>query len=118
MSAESAILRNYLDWIRDLPWIETTKDIDDIERARKILDESHYGLEEIKDRILEFIAVRQLAPDSKGPILCLVGPPGVGKTSLVKTMADCLDRKFARISLGGVRRSGNSRHRRTYIGRC
>ncbi|MDH5721033.1 MAG: endopeptidase La [Spirochaetia bacterium] len=117
LSAESTVVRNYLDWILDLPWKEITKDNSDINRAQEILDNSHYGLEKVKDRILEFVAVRQLAPQSRGPILCLLGPPGVGKTSLAKSMAECLGRKFARISLGGVRDEAEIRgHRKTYIG--
>lgn len=121
MSAESTVVRNYLDWILDIPWggkeEERTQDSQDMGKATEILEESHYGLEKVKDRILDFIAVRQLQPESPGPVLCLVGPPGVGKTSLAKSMAKCLGRKFARISLGGVRDEAEVRgHRRTYIG--
>ncbi len=117
MSAEATVVRNYIDWILSLPWYERTKDKIDIDEAARILDEDHYGLEKPKERIIEYLAVQALVKKMKGPILCFVGPPGVGKTSLARSIARSMNRNFIRLSLGGVRDEAEIRgHRRTYIG--
>lgn len=117
MMAETTMARNYLEWIFSLPWKEESKDLLDLKKAAKLLDEDHYGLAKIKERILEYLAVRILAPEAKAPIICFVGPPGVGKTSFARSIARALDKKFARISLGGIHDEAEIRgHRRTYIG--
>jgi ATP-dependent Lon protease len=117
MSAEATVVRNYIDWIISLPWNESTDDKLDINEAERVLEEDHFGLEKVKERILEYLAVQSLVGKLKGPILCLVGPPGVGKTSLGRSIARATGRKFIRVSLGGVRDEAEIRgHRRTYIG--
>jgi ATP-dependent Lon protease len=116
-SSEATVVRTYLDWLIELPWKKMSKDQLDIHLAAQILDEDHYGLHKVKDRILEYLSVRKLNPESKGPILCFVGPPGVGKTSLGRSIARALKRRFQRLSLGGMRDEAEIRgHRRTYIG--
>jgi ATP-dependent Lon protease len=116
-SAESSVIRNYIEWLIALPWTNETEDTLDIHNAEKVLNDEHYGLEKVKERVLEYLAVQQLTKSLKGPILCLAGPPGVGKTSLARSIATSLDRHFVRVSLGGVRDESEIRgHRRTYVG--
>ncbi len=117
LSPEGTVVRSYLEWLTELPWSKRSKDSINLDKAQKVLDEDHYGLEKVKDRILEFLAVRKLSKSTRGPVLCLVGPPGVGKTSLGRSIARAMGREFVRVSLGGIRDEAEIRgHRRTYIG--
>ena len=117
MSAEASVVRSYIDWMVSVPWSKRSKVKHNLKRASAILDEDHYGLEEVKDRILEYLAVQKRVRKVKGPVLCLVGPPGVGKTSLGESIARATNRKFVRMALGGVRDEAEIRgHRRTYVG--
>lgn len=116
-SGETGVIKTYIDWMMDLPWWQESKDNEDLQAASDVLDADHYGLEKVKERILEYLAVKQMTNSLKAPIICLVGPPGVGKTSLAKSVARALDRKFVKISLGGVKDESEIRgHRRTYLG--
>lgn len=116
-SAESVVVRNYIEWLLDIPWTKETKESHNLKRAKKILEEEHYGLEKVKERILEFLSIREISPKVNSPIICLVGPPGVGKTSIANSIAKALNRNYVRISLGGVRDEAEIRgHRRTYVG--
>lgn len=116
-SSESNVVKAYLDWVLDIPWSKYTKESIDVTKAREVLDNEHYGLEDVKDRIIEYLAVKQFSKSQKGPILCLVGPPGVGKTSIAKSIANAINRKYTRISLGGMKDEAEIRgHRKTYVG--
>lgn len=116
-SPDASVTLNYVEWILDLPWNKQTKEEIDLAKARIILDEDHYAMERVKERVLEYLAVRKLTNSLKGPIICLVGPPGVGKTSIAASIARSVNRKFVRMSLGGVRDEAEIRgHRRTYVG--
>lgn len=116
-SSEGNVIKGYLDWILDIPWSKNTKESIDVVKARKVLDDEHYGLEDVKDRIIEYLAVKQFSKSQKGPILCLVGPPGVGKTSIARSIAHATNRKYTRMSLGGMRDEAEIRgHRKTYVG--